>query len=82
VASAGCFAAGAIIPLAVAAATPMNHLIEFTVGSSLLSLLVLGGLSAKVGGAKVVTGALRVALWSALAMAVTAGVGALWGRAI
>jgi len=81
-ASAGCFAAGAIIPLAVAAATPVSHLIEFTVASSLLSLLILGGVSAKVGGANVVTGALRVALWSALAMAVTAGVGALWGRAI
>jgi VIT1/CCC1 family predicted Fe2+/Mn2+ transporter len=66
----------------VAAATPVSHLIEFTVASSLLSLLILGGVSAKVGGANVVTAALRVALWSALAMAVTAGVGALWGRAI
>jgi VIT1/CCC1 family predicted Fe2+/Mn2+ transporter len=82
IASAGCFAAGAIIPLAVAAATPARYLIAFTVASSLVCLLFLGGLSARVGGAKVMTGALRVALWSALAMAVTAGVGALWGGAI
>jgi len=81
-ASAGCFAAGAGIPLAVAAATPSSQLIVCTVASSLLCLLFLGGLSARVGGANVLTGALRVALWSAVAMAVTAGVGALWGAAL
>jgi vacuolar iron transporter family protein len=46
---------------------------------SLLCLLILGGWSAKVGGADVRTGALRVAFWSALAMAVTGLVGAIAG---
>jgi VIT1/CCC1 family predicted Fe2+/Mn2+ transporter len=81
-ASAGSFAAGALIPLLVAAATVPQYLIGFTVAASLLCLLFLGGVSAKVGGANVMTGALRVALWSALAMGVTAGVGALLGTAV
>jgi VIT1/CCC1 family predicted Fe2+/Mn2+ transporter len=46
---------------------------------SLLCLLILGGWSAKVGGADMRTGALRVAFWSALAMTVTALVGAIAG---
>ncbi len=81
-ASAGSFAAGAIIPLLVAAAALPRYLIGFTVAASLLCLLFLGGVSAKAGGADVMRGALRVALWSALAMAVTAGVGALLGTTI
>ena len=81
-ASAGSFAAGAVIPLLVAAAAAPAYLIACTVAASLFCLLILGGLSAKAGGANVVNGALRVALWSALAMAVTAGVGALWGTAV
>jgi len=79
VASAGSFAAGAVIPLLVAALAVPNYLIACTVAASLLCLVFLGGISAKVGGADVVTGAARVALWSALAMGVTAGVGALIG---
>jgi len=81
-ASAGSFAAGAAIPLLVAAAAPHPYLIAGTVAASLCCLLFLGGVSAKVGGADVVTGALRVALWSALAMGVTAGIGALIGTAV
>jgi VIT1/CCC1 family predicted Fe2+/Mn2+ transporter len=81
-ASAGSFAAGALIPLLVAAATAARYLIGCTVVASLLCLLFLGGVSAKVGGADVTTGAVRVALWSALAMGVTAAVGALLGAAV
>lgn len=81
-ASAGSFAAGAVVPLAVAVATAPRYLIGSTFAASLLCLLVLGGLSARVGGADVVTGAMRVALWSALAMAVTAAAGALLGGAL
>jgi VIT1/CCC1 family predicted Fe2+/Mn2+ transporter len=81
-ASAGSFAAGAAIPLLVAAAATPQFLIGCTVAASLLCLLFLGGVSAKVGGADVKTGALRVALWSALAMGVTAGVGALLGTVV
>jgi vacuolar iron transporter family protein len=79
--SAASFAAGAAIPLLVAATAAPSWLIACTMAVSLLCLLFLGGLSAKVGGANVVRGALRVALWSALAMGVTAGVGALLGTA-
>jgi vacuolar iron transporter family protein len=82
VASAASFAAGALIPLIVAAAADARYLIGYTVAASLICLLFLGGVSAKVGGADVMTGALRVTLWSALAMGVTAVVGALVGTVV
>ena len=61
---------------------PMWGALYSALVASLLCLLFLGGLSAKVGGADVTTGALRVALWSALAMGVTAAVGSLLGAAV
>jgi VIT1/CCC1 family predicted Fe2+/Mn2+ transporter len=76
-ASAGSFSVGALLPLMVAALSPQRYLMGATVAVSLLCLLILGGWSAKVGGADVRTGALRVAFWSALAMAVTALVGSI-----
>jgi VIT1/CCC1 family predicted Fe2+/Mn2+ transporter len=79
-ASAGSFACGAAIPLLVVALSAQRYLIVATIVASLLCLACLGGLSAKVGGAPVVVGALRVTGWSALAMGVTAAVGALAGR--
>jgi VIT1/CCC1 family predicted Fe2+/Mn2+ transporter len=81
-ASAASFAAGAVVPLLVAAVAVPGYLIALTVAASLLCLLLLGGISAKVSGANVLTGALRVALWSALAMAVTAAVGAAVGGSL
>src|ERR1700704_4840254 len=78
-ASAGSFASGAALPLLVAALAPPRYLMICIVGVSLACLLLLGGWSAKVGGADMRTGALRVAFWSALAMAVTTAVGALVG---
>ncbi len=78
--SAGSFASGAVIPLAVVALAAQEYLIISTVVASLLCLICLGALSARVGGAPVVAGALRVTFWSALAMGVTAAVGALVGR--
>jgi VIT1/CCC1 family predicted Fe2+/Mn2+ transporter len=78
-ASAGSFAAGAVLPLAVAVFAPQRYLMISIVAVSLLCLLILGGWSAKVGGADVRTAALRVAFWSALAMAVTTVVGAIAG---
>ncbi|MEP6883874.1 MAG: VIT family protein [Gammaproteobacteria bacterium] len=80
VASACSFAAGAALPLMVAVWAPQRRLMPFIVIVSLFCLLCLGGLSAKVGGADVRKGALRVAFWSALAMAVTALVGAVVGN--
>jgi vacuolar iron transporter family protein len=78
-ASAGSFATGALIPLLVVAAAPPQYVIFSTVAASLLCLMCLGWLSARVGGAPALTGILRVTFWSALAMAVTAGVGAAVG---
>jgi vacuolar iron transporter family protein len=79
-ASAGSFAAGAVLPLLVAVWAPQRFLMACIVAVSLLCLLFLGGWSAKVGGADVRTGALRVAFWSALAMAITTLVGAIAGN--
>jgi VIT1/CCC1 family predicted Fe2+/Mn2+ transporter len=71
---------GAALPLGVAAMAPPTYVMLYVVVSSLLCLLLLGGWSAKVGGANVRTGALRVTFWSALAMAVTTLAGAAVGR--
>jgi VIT1/CCC1 family predicted Fe2+/Mn2+ transporter len=80
--SAGSFAIGAALPLAVTALAPERGLIAWVSSTSLVFLILLGGVAARVGGAGVVTGALRVAFWGALAMAVTAGVGALFGAVV
>jgi VIT1/CCC1 family predicted Fe2+/Mn2+ transporter len=80
-ASAAAFAAGAVMPLAVAAIAPAADLIPLVSGTSLLFLALLGGLAARAGGAGVMVGAIRVTFWGALAMALTAGVGALFGTA-
>jgi VIT1/CCC1 family predicted Fe2+/Mn2+ transporter len=79
-ASAGGFAAGGAMPLLVTAMTPVAGLILLVSGTSLVFLALLGGLAARAGGAGVAMGAIRVTFWGALAMALTAGVGALFGR--
>jgi VIT1/CCC1 family predicted Fe2+/Mn2+ transporter len=81
-ASAGSFAIGAAMPLVVAIAAPEARLIVTVAASSLLFLAVLGALAARVGGAGTLTGAVRVTFWGALAMGVTAGVGALFGTVV
>ena len=58
---------------------PEQNLIYFVSGASLFFLALLGGLAARVGGAGVAAGAIRVTFWGALAMAITTGVGALFG---
>ncbi len=78
-ASAASFVAGAVMPLLVAAMAPTALLIPLVSGTSLLFLALLGGLAASAGGAGVAVGAIRVTFWGALAMATTAGVGALFG---
>jgi vacuolar iron transporter family protein len=80
-ASAGSFTTGAVIPLLVAALAQPPYVIPSTVAASLACLFFLGAISAKAGGAAMMTAALRVTAWSALAMGVTAGVGALVGFA-
>jgi len=79
VASAATFALGAIMPLLVAVLVPRGALAAVVVATSLASLVSLGALAARIGGARVVAGALRVAVWGAAAMALTYGAGALFG---
>jgi len=81
-ASACSFAVGAALPLSVVAVAPAADLIPLVAASSLLFLALLGGVAAHVGGAKVGKGVLRITFWSALAMAMTAGVGALFGTVV
>jgi VIT1/CCC1 family predicted Fe2+/Mn2+ transporter len=79
VASAASFAVGAAPPAVLAALLPAGILTAGVVGVTLGLLLVLGGVAARVGGASLARGALRVAFWGAVAMACTAGVGHLFG---
>ncbi len=80
-ASACSFAAGAALPLAVVALVSDANLIPAVSGASLVFLAFLGGLAAYIGDANVTTGIMRITFWSALAMGVTAGIGALIGTA-
>jgi len=80
-ASALSFSIGAALPILVVAISPRAVLIFSVFLSALIFLLLLGGVAARVGGANVLTGALRIGFWSALAMAITAGVGVLLGYA-
>ncbi|MCK2094358.1 VIT1/CCC1 transporter family protein [Thauera aromatica] len=81
-ASAVSFALGAGLPLVVTVATPMPSLIPGLAVSSLAFLALLGAVAARVGGADALAGALRVSLWGALAMAITAVAGALFGAVV
>ncbi len=78
-ASAASFAIGAVLPLLVAALTPMSQVLVAVPAAALVFLALLGGLSARAGGARMLAAAARVTFWGALAMAATAGVGALFG---
>jgi VIT1/CCC1 family predicted Fe2+/Mn2+ transporter len=82
VASAASFATGAALPLVVTVFAPETVLTPFVGATSLLFLALLGALAAHAGGAGVVIGAVRVTFWGALAMAATAGVGALFGTRV
>jgi VIT1/CCC1 family predicted Fe2+/Mn2+ transporter len=77
--SAGTFVVGAALPLLVAWLTPGPQLILAVTLASLFFLALLGGLAARTGGAPIWVGAVRVTFWGALAMALTAGVGRLFG---
>jgi len=77
--SAASFAVGAAMPLLAVALVPGSNLIPVVAGTSLVFLAILGGLAARVGGASVRVGAMRVTFWGALAMGLTAAVGTLFG---
>jgi VIT1/CCC1 family predicted Fe2+/Mn2+ transporter len=80
-ASASTFAVGAVLPLLIVLLFPLSALMWAVSGSSLVFLALLGYLAARAGGAPVIAAAARVMFWGALAMALTAGVGALFGVA-
>ena len=81
-ASAASFAVGAALPLAVVMLATGPGLILWVSGMSLTFLALLGALAARAGGASALIGASRVTFWGALAMAATAGVGALFGASV
>jgi vacuolar iron transporter family protein len=77
--SAAMFSIGAVLPLLIVLLVPVSALMWAVSASSLLFLALLGSLAARIGGASVITAAARVTFWGALAMALTAGVGAVFG---
>ena len=80
-ASAGTFAVGAALPLLMVLSLPVSLLMWGLAGSSLFFLALLGLLAARAGGSPVIASVMRVTFWGALAMALTAGIGALFGVA-
>ena len=81
-ASAGTFAIGAAMPLASVLVAPKTALIPVVVTTSIFVLALLGAFGAHAGGAPMTRAAVRVTFWGALAMALTAGVGALFGAVV
>lgn len=81
-ASAASFAAGAALPVLLVTFTPIGGMIPVVAVSSLVFLAILGAIAARAGGASMLTGAVRVTFWSALAMAATALIGNLVGGVV
>lgn len=80
--SAATFAVGAALPLLMVLLMPAQLLSAGVSAASLVFLALLGGVGAKVGGANVTKAAVRVTFWGALAMALTAGIGAMFGAVV
>ena len=81
-ASAGSFAVGAAVPLVATAIAAPHAIVPIVIVTALACLAALGGMAARTGGAPLFTGVVRVLFWGALAMALTAGVGALFGTVV
>lgn len=82
VTSAAAFAVGAALPLAVATLAPRASLLYWVAATAMVFLALLGAVAARMGGAGMAVGAGRVTFWGALAMAITAGVGAWFGAPV
>lgn len=80
--SAVTFAVGAVLPLLTVVVSPVAYMIPVVSGTSLVFLVLLGTLAAYTGGAPIMAGAIRVTFWGAIAMALTAGVGHLFGAVV
>ncbi len=76
------FAVGAALPLLVVVLVPAAYLVSIVAAASLVFLAILGALAAYTGGAGILMGIVRVTFWGALAMAITAGIGALFGTVV
>jgi VIT1/CCC1 family predicted Fe2+/Mn2+ transporter len=81
-ASAAMFGVGAALPIVTVLAVPAARLVLIVSVASLACLAALGALAARTGGASPWVGAWRVTFWGALAMGVTAGIGALFGTKV
>ena len=81
-AAAGAFTAGAALPLLTVLASPEAMLVPIVSAGSLVFLALLGAIGAQASGANVVRAMIRVTFWGALALALTAGIGALVGKAV
>ena len=81
-ASAASFVIGAAMPLVSAVLAPEAYLGPMVAGTSVVFLAILGAIAARAGGAGIVKGAIRVLFWGAFAMAVTAGIGSLFGAPV
>jgi VIT1/CCC1 family predicted Fe2+/Mn2+ transporter len=80
--SAATFSVGAAMPLLMVVTSPPGLLVPFVSVASLGFLALLGAIGAKAGGANVMRATTRVTFWGALAMAITAGVGKLFGAVV
>jgi len=80
--SAASFAVGAAMPLLMVVVSPASTLVPIVSATSLGFLAVLGGIGARVGGANILRATVRVTFWGALAMALTAGIGAVFGTIV
>jgi VIT1/CCC1 family predicted Fe2+/Mn2+ transporter len=81
-ASAATFSVGAAAPLLLVIASPAHALIPVVSAGSLVFLAALGAIGAKAGGAGLLKPTVRVTFWGALAMALTAGIGAIFGKVV
>jgi VIT1/CCC1 family predicted Fe2+/Mn2+ transporter len=81
IASAAAFAVGAVVPLLCVISASDTLIVPLVAVTSLIFLTLLGALAAYAGGARILPGAARVTFWGAVAMAITAGVGAIFGAA-
>lgn len=80
--SAVSFTLGAILPIIAAMLAPVNYLMPVLFIAAIICLALLGGLAARAGGAKIIIGAMRVAVWGTVAMLITGLIGLLLGTAL
>lgn len=80
--SAATFAAGAILPLGIVFVSPVSAIPVWVSAASLVFLALLGAVGARAGGARMSTAILRVTFWGAIALAITAGIGRLFGAVV